>query len=40
VTSLYFGIIMYVSREQIELRTRQQISVNNSHNDIPTIDLD
>jgi cell division protein FtsW len=40
VTSLYFGIIMCVSREQIELRTRQQISVNNSHNDIPTIDLD
>jgi cell division protein FtsW len=40
VTSLYFGIIMCVSREQTELLERQQISITNSKNDIPNIELD
>jgi cell division protein FtsW len=40
VTSLYFGIIMCVAREQKELRERQQISIANSQNDIPNIELD
>ena len=40
VTSLYFGIIMCVSREQTELLERQQISITNSQNDIPNIELD
>ena len=40
VTSLYFGIIMCVSREQKELLERQQISITNSQNDIPNIELD
>jgi cell division protein FtsW len=40
VTSLYFGIIMCVAREQNELRKRQQMSITMSQNDIPDIHLD
>ena len=40
VTSLYFGIIMCVAREQNELRIRQQRSIVNSQKDIPDINLD
>jgi cell division protein FtsW len=40
VTSLYFGIIMCVAREQNELRIRQQRSIVNSQNDVPVINLD
>jgi cell division protein FtsW len=40
VTSLYFGIIMCVAREQNELRIRQQRSIVNSQNDVPDINLD
>lgn len=40
VTSLYFGIIMCVAREQNELRIRQQRSIVNSQKDVPDINLD
>lgn len=40
VTSLYFGIIMCVAREQNELRIRQQRSILNSQKDVPDINLD
>ena len=40
VTSLYFGIIMCVSREQNELRVRQQMSIEDSQNNVPDIQLD
>jgi cell division protein FtsW len=40
VTSLYFGIIMCVAREQTELRIRQKRSIANSQNDVPDINLD
>lgn len=40
VTSLYFGIIMCVSREQRELLVRQQMSIEDSQNDVPDIQLD
>lgn len=40
VTSLYFGIIMCVSREQRELLVRQQMSIEDSQNNVPDIQLD
>jgi cell division protein FtsW len=40
VTSLYFGIIMCVSCEQRELLVRQQMSIEDSQNDVPDIQLD
>lgn len=40
VTSLYFGIIMCVAREQNELRIRQQRSIVKSQKDVPDINLD
>lgn len=40
VTSLYFGIIMCVSREQKELQERQLSSIATSEEDIPDIQLE
>jgi cell division protein FtsW len=40
VTSLYFGILMCVSREQRELHARQQMSITDSQNDVPDIKLE
>lgn len=40
ITSIYFGIIMSVSREQTELGTRQQEAINQSLDDVPDIELD
>lgn len=40
VTSLYFGIMMCVAREQNELQAKQQATIDESFNDIPTITLD
>lgn len=40
VTSLYFGIMMCVAREQNELQAKQQTVKQESFNDIPTITLD
>ena len=40
ITSLYFGIIMSVSREQSILHVRQQAVTNESLDDVPDIELD
>jgi cell division protein FtsW len=40
VTSLYFGIIMCVSREQKELQERQETSIIDSQNNIPDFEMD
>ena len=40
ITSIYFGIIMSVSREQNEIATRQQASIEQSLKDVPDIELD
>ena len=40
ITSLYFGIIMSVSREQSILHARQQAVANESLDDVPDIELD
>ena len=40
ITSIYFGIIMSVSREQTKLGTRQQAAINQSLDDVPDIELD
>lgn len=40
ITSIYFGIIMSVSREQTELGKRQQAAINESLDDVPEIQLD
>ncbi len=40
VTSLYFGIIMCVSREQKELHERQMSSIAASEEDVPDIQID
>lgn len=40
ITSIYFGIIMSVSREQTELGNRQQAAINESLDDVPEIQLD
>lgn len=40
ITSLYFGIMMAVAREQNELRARQQAIIDDSYNDAPDIELD
>ena len=40
ITSLYFGIIMSVAREQTELGARQQAVINESRGDVPDIVLD
>jgi hypothetical protein len=37
VTSLYFGIIMCVAREQKELQERQVITKTTSEQDVPEI---
>ncbi len=40
ITSLYFGIIMSVSREQSILHARQQAVTNESLDDVPDIEID
>ena len=40
ITSIYFGIIMSVSREQTKLGLRQQETTNQSREEVPVIDLD
>lgn len=40
ITSIYFGIIMSVSREQTALGVRQQAVINESRDDVPDITLD
>lgn len=40
ITSIYFGIIMSVSREQTELGIRQRAAINESRDDVPDIDMD
>jgi cell division protein FtsW len=40
VTSLYFGIMMCVSREQNELHDRQQQAITESQDEVPEIILD
>jgi hypothetical protein len=40
ITSIYFGIIMSVSREQTALGARQQAVINESRDDVPDITLD
>jgi len=40
ITSIYFGIIMAVSREQKELKERQDITTIESINDVPEITLE
>ena len=40
ITSIYFGIIMSVSREQTELGTRQKAAISDSLDDVPDITLD
>jgi cell division protein FtsW len=40
ITSIYFGIIMGVSREQTELRARQQAVIEESRDEVPDITLD
>ena len=40
ITSIYFGIIMSVSREQTELGARQQAVINESRDEVPDIVLD
>lgn len=40
ITSLYFGIIMSVSREQSILHARQQAVANESLDDVPDIEID
>ncbi len=40
ITSVYFGIIMAVSREQKELSERQQRTTDASQEDIPDIEID
>jgi hypothetical protein len=37
ITSLYFGIIMCVAREQNELRARQELTTIVSEEDVPEI---
>ncbi len=39
-TSIYFGIMMAVSREQTAMKRQQQITTDASHEDTPTINLD
>lgn len=40
ITSIYFGIIMSVSREQTTLKARQQAAINHSLEKVPEIQLD
>ena len=40
ITSIYFGIIMSVSREQTKLGARQQAAINDSLDDVPEIELE
>lgn len=40
ITSLYFGIMMAVAREQNELRARQEATIADSFNDAPDIELE
>ena len=40
ITSLYFGIIMCVAREQNELHDRQQMVTNESEEDVPEIHIE
>ena len=40
ITSIYFGIIMSVSREQSALGAHQQAAINESLDDVPEIQLD
>lgn len=40
ITSIYFGIIMSVSREQTALGVHQQAVINESRDDVPDITLD
>jgi len=40
ITSIYFGIMMGVSREQIELRDRVQETIEESQDDVPIVTLE
>ena len=40
ITSIYFGIMMGVSREQIELRERVQETIDSSLDDVPVIEVE
>ena len=40
ITSIYFGIMMGVSREQLILRERVQETIDESHDDAPIVTLD
>ena len=40
ITSIYFGIMMGVSREQLILRERVQETIDSSHDDAPIVTLD
>lgn len=40
ITSVYFGIMMSVSREQTELRNRQQESIHASQDEVPDIKVE
>lgn len=40
ITSVYFGIMMCVSREQTELRNRQQESIHASQDEVPDIKVE
>ena len=40
ITSIYFGIMMGVSREQKELREREQITIDSSFDDAPIVTLE
>ena len=40
ITSIYFGIMMAVSREQLELRERVQETISQSEEDVPIVTLE
>lgn len=40
ITSVYFGIMMGVSREQITLRQREQKTIEESREDVPIVTLE
>ena len=40
ITSIYFGIMMGVSREQITLRQREQKTIEESREDVPIVTLE
>ena len=40
ITSIYFGIMMGVSREQLELRDRVNETIEQSQEDVPVLEVD